>query len=96
MEYVDGKAPLPMELDILWECDQYHCLPYPGGLMDQPRWLMRRMRAARNICNAWRAWRARKIGEEGKFAEDYPQYFSIVERYLDIPDNLEGEETHGE
>jgi hypothetical protein len=84
VEYVDGRRPPPFELELEWNCGRYHCLPYSGGMMNQPIRLIHRMRIAQNAFDAWIAWKARKIGEEKKFAEEHPVWFSIVERYLEV------------
>jgi hypothetical protein len=85
VEYVEGKAPPPYELELRWDCLEYSCLPYPGGMVNQPIRLMHRMKVAQNTYNAWQVWKRCKTGEEKmKFAENYPAYFAIVECYLEV------------
>lgn len=52
----DGDGPPPPELTLAWRCEQYHVLPYPGGLLDQPAGLVNRMTAALNAFTVWRAY----------------------------------------
>jgi len=36
-----GKAPPPPELEIIWGCQRYGCLPETGGYLDQDDRIMK-------------------------------------------------------
>ncbi|MBA4420274.1 MAG: hypothetical protein C0391_03930 [Anaerolinea sp.] len=58
-------------------------------MQDQPARLMMRMRIAQFIHDAWRAWRAVPVDKKADFANDHPEYFAIVDRYLAMQDEPE-------
>lgn len=39
-QWWDKEADPPVELVIWDRCKTYHCLPYAGGLLEQPHWIM--------------------------------------------------------
>ncbi len=44
----EGAQPFG-ELEILWMVENYHSLPYAGGLFDQPNLLMTSLNICRNV-----------------------------------------------
>ena len=42
VEAAKGKADPPPELEIIWGCQRYGCLPENGGYLDQDVLLMKR------------------------------------------------------
>jgi hypothetical protein len=55
-EYADdplGEPPPDLKLAIM--CARWNCLPYEGGLMDQPAGTINRMSVAKNIYDACKA-----------------------------------------
>jgi hypothetical protein len=55
--YVEGDTTTPpRELALCWQIEQFHTLPFAGGLLEQPAGLMNRVNAAGNIYRAYNAW----------------------------------------
>jgi hypothetical protein len=65
------SAPPPRELELAWQCKQFSCLPYSGGLLDQPAGLIHRMNVAYNV---WDAVKTRQSYKEKQadFIKDHP------------------------
>ena len=54
--------------------------------MDQPAGLLRRMRAALNVFDAWKRWKAAPAGEAVTFAEHNPDDWKLVQRVMELND----------
>jgi len=57
---------LPVEDELFWldleaHCSQYHCLPYPGGLLDQPARIMDAFAIIRSVRNRYEQEKIKKI-----------------------------------
>lgn len=48
--YYDNPPPPPLEL--AWQCQRYHCLPDPGGFLDQDYSTVLQMTAVTNVHDA--------------------------------------------
>ena len=68
----------PRELKLAWQCKQFHCLPFSGGLLDQPAGLVDRMQIAYNVWSAVKT-RERYGKEQSKFIKECPEEFNICE-----------------
>ena len=67
VEYADKKRQTPPpELELGWNMRAFGGLPEPGGQLDQPVELMKRIRIALNTHNIWNTY---KQIEPGKFIE---------------------------
>lgn len=74
-----GQAP-PPELSLMWECQDFAALPYPGGLLDQPAGLIRRMRKAYAVWWAYREWgRAMRRADVSlaRWTADHPEAWAL-------------------
>ena len=69
---------------MAWDSRTFGGLPEAGGLMDQPAGLLRRMRAALSVYEAWMRWKAMPAGEAGQFAERYPGDWTLVQRVMEM------------
>jgi hypothetical protein len=86
-DYAEHKAPAPRELEIYFEWTTYNTPYHPGGLVDQPYALMRRIRAARNVHEAIKTWKESK--DWGKVQREQPDLWSIIETVVEM------REAHG-
>lgn len=74
--YIDGKGPPPTELLYGWQAYDFHALPCPGGLRDQPYNLMRRMRVCYNAWTAYKDYIDNQLNV--KWVEKNPEKWKIV------------------
>lgn len=54
-EYADEGGEPPPDLKMAMMCSRWNCLPYEGGLMDQPAGMIARMSVVKNIYDACKA-----------------------------------------
>jgi len=63
VEYADKKRQTPPpELELGWNMRAFGGLPEPGGQLDQPVELMKRIRIALNIESLWNTFKRIKPG----------------------------------
>jgi ABC-type protease/lipase transport system fused ATPase/permease subunit len=62
-----GNAEPPPELEIIWGCQRYNCLPEAGGYLDQDVTLMKRGTTYENIYSFVK--RNRQSGKAINYAE---------------------------
>ena len=79
------RASPPYELKLAWQCKQFNCLPYQGGLLNQPIGLIDKMQTAYNVWNAINM-RDKFGSEQDKFIKDYPDEFEICEMVRKLKD----------
>ncbi len=58
VDAADGKDDPPPELEIIWGCRRYNCLPEAGGYMDQDAKLMYTGTTYDNVYNFVRTFRS--------------------------------------
>jgi hypothetical protein len=58
----DLKAKTGWLITLRQRCERYRCLPYPGGLLEQPAWLMRLF----DVMDARREHHRREQAENGR------------------------------
>lgn len=77
-EKVRVSATPPRELKLAWQCRQFNCLPYSGGLLEQPVGLIDKMQLAYNV---WEAVKTQQTyGKDyAKFMKDHPDMHKICE-----------------
>jgi len=75
--------PPPFELELAWQCKQFNCLPYSGGLLDQPAGLVKRMAIAYNV---WEAIKTRhEYGSKyDEFIKDHPNMHEICKQVEEL------------
>lgn len=74
----EGASP-PEVLNLALRCRQWGALPFAGGLMDQPDWLMAQMTNMLNTFDAWRGYVDKPLQmSDTKFAEQNPVAWRIV------------------
>ncbi len=71
---------MPKLLELSLTCDEYHALPYSGGVMEQPAGLMRKLRQVGNVYRAFQMWlnEGQKPGEAAKWKREHEQVWAIV------------------
>lgn len=67
----------PPELELAWSARSWRALPFPGGLLDQPAGLLKRMQIALNVFDAFSLWKSHKPGEEIEFKKNHPWAWDI-------------------
>lgn len=74
----EGASP-PEALLLALQCRRWGALPFGGGVLDQPDWLLRQMAACLNTYDAFRGYadRAAKI-DDVKFAELNPGVWALI------------------
>ncbi len=78
MECATKKGAPPPELELAWSARSWKALPEPGGLLDQPAGLLKRMQISINIWDAFQQWKAHKPGDEIAFKKNYPWAWEII------------------
>ena len=68
--------PAPEELQMAWDCQQWHSLPETGGLLDQPAGIVSRMNAVLNVYNAFKS--RQDVDNNADWTEKYPRAWKIV------------------
>jgi hypothetical protein len=58
-----------MELDILWMCRRWDCLPEHGGYLDQDAVLMERMELLEVVYLLMKKWHAMEIKDVSQFSD---------------------------
>lgn len=81
MDCADGKGAPPVELEFAWNARAYGALPEAGGQLDQPAGLLKRMRMAENVYDAWSAWK-RSGSKADEFIKNQPAAWKIVKMIL--------------
>lgn len=79
----DGTCDPPPELVLYWECQTFHALPEPGGLLDQPAGLVGKMRACANAYELWQAWKAVSPKEAGKFIKANKKRWETIQKIME-------------
>jgi len=71
---------MPRLLELSLNCEEYHALPYSGGVMEQPAGLMHKLRQVGNVYRAIKMWQneGQKPGETAKWKRQNEQLWSIV------------------
>ncbi len=72
-----------MELTLALQVQEFHALPYAGGILDQPAGLMERMTYALKIFEAWSSWLNRKGGFESAWITEHPGWWKIVQETME-------------
>ena len=80
----DGTGSPPVELEYVWNAKRYGGLPEPGGQLDQPAGLLRRMRAVENTYEAWTAYKNQPAKDVGMFIKNHKEAWMIVKSILDM------------
>jgi hypothetical protein len=78
MAFIDGKSPAPQELRLAWYCKRFNALPEPGGILDQPAYLLDKMAMADNIHSAFTAYQNAK--DPTAWANANPGAWELVAR----------------
>lgn len=81
-DYAEGRGQPPEELLLAWDCRTFGALPEAGGVRDQPAGLLRRMRQALGVFNAFRSWKAREAAKEDEWVERHPTEWQIVQSVI--------------
>lgn len=84
MNYVEGKGPLPNELELAFYARDFHALPEAGGVYDQPAGMVRRMKNALDVYNLWREWKTLDAERKGDWIKAHPGRWSAVNQILEI------------
>jgi len=79
VDYVNEKSPPPDELELVFQCERYHSLPYAGGIMDQPHNLMINMNIASNVYFAWSEWKKCDPKDTGEWIKRNPKLWHICD-----------------
>lgn len=71
---------MPRLLELALECEEYRCLPYAGGVMDQPAGLTKKMRQVNNVYKAFRLYKleGKQPGESAKWKRQNAGAWEIV------------------
>jgi|Deesub1362A_J573_1020465.scaffolds.fasta_scaffold00751_2 hypothetical protein len=72
-------------------CKAWGCLPYAGGLLDQPVRLMRRMQAAYGVYLAYRSY-GQKTVSDAEWSLQHPEYWRVV---VEVSKLMEAEGDQG-
>jgi hypothetical protein len=65
-------------LEYALHCERYHCLPYSGGLRDQPAGLVSKMGTLKNVFDAYQLLHGAKGAAKAKFWQDYPEAGRVI------------------
>lgn len=84
VDCANGKAEPPPELEIIWGCQQYGCLPDSGGYMDQDVTIMKRGTTYENIYAF-----IKRNRKGGKKAMDYAELSDADRKLFDWLRGLE-------
>ena len=69
-------------LSLAWQSKSWNVLPNPGGLLDQPAGMVRRMTVLNNVYEAVKAFRAaRNVAE---WCDQYPDAWNLVQHVLKL------------
>ncbi len=79
-DYAEGKGAAPELLELAVDCERYGALPVSGGVLEQPAGLLRKMRMAKNVYEAYRVYnqRGKKPGESAKWKKEHEDVWNIV------------------
>jgi hypothetical protein len=77
-DYAEGEGNPPPELKLALSCEYWKCLPYGGGLLDQPAGLIGRMNLSRNVYDAFKAMK--NSDNWAETAKDNPQMPDIIKQ----------------
>jgi hypothetical protein len=71
---------MPALLELALNCENYHALPYSGGVMEQPAGLLRKMRQVNNVYEAVKIYKreGNKPGETAKWKREHEEVWDIV------------------
>lgn len=71
---------VPELLELAINCDEYHALPFSGGVLEQPGGLMRKLRQVLNVYRAHRAYKTdgQKPGESAKWKSNHQDIWEII------------------
>jgi len=73
-----GQQPEILRLGFL--CKKWGALPLPGGMLDQPIWLMLKMDYVVELCSAYNSYKNRKPGKEGIWKKNNPESYELLKR----------------
>ena len=61
-------------------CEEYHALPFSGGVMEQPAGLMRKLRQVSNVYRAFQMYKneGQIPGQSAKWKREHEQIWNIV------------------
>ncbi len=67
-------------LELSLTCDEYHALPFSGGVMEQPAGLMHKLRQVSNVYRAFQMYKneGQIPGQSAKWKREHKQIWNIV------------------
>ncbi|MGI6730464.1 MAG: hypothetical protein ACOX5F_00995 [Anaerovoracaceae bacterium] len=75
-----GKSPPPFELEVLWMCRQFGCLPEGGGYLDQDARLMGRAVMCEEVYQLVKKWRGMAVKDLTQLNEAEKQLFKWLRK----------------
>jgi len=77
---------MPRLLELSLSCEEYHALPFSGGVMEQPAGLMRKLRQVGNVYRAFQIYKNewQKPGETAKWKREHEQVWNIVQEVNEL------------
>lgn len=81
MEAAKGNEEPPPELEIMWGCQRYGCLPEQGGYLDQDARLMALMATFDNV---YTFVKSRQSKEKRDYAELSPAERALFDMLVDL------------
>lgn len=85
----DARQPPPAELRLAWQAITYRSLPEPGGLLDQPAGLLKRMTGAYNIWLAHKSYRQRDLRKTKEWIEANPDLYESIQQVRKLRNDAE-------
>lgn len=66
-------------LKLALRCERWEALPLPGGMLDQPDWLMDQFAVSLNVFHAWRSYTDKgwKV-DDIRWAERNPSAWKVI------------------
>ena len=71
---------MPSLLELSLNCEEYHALPFSGGVMEQPAGLMRKLRQVGNVYRAFQMYKneGQIPGTSAKWKREHEQVWNII------------------
>jgi hypothetical protein len=83
----NDKLPPPQEIELMNDCQAFHALPEPGGILDQPAGLLRRLRILSNVYHAHQLYKNFPGGHMAEFAHQHPDEWQTVQKVMEMRAN---------
>jgi len=76
-------------LELSLTCEEYHALPFSGGVMEQPAGLMRKLRQVSNVYRAFQMYKneGQIPGQSAKWKREHEQIWNIVMEVNELREN---------